>query len=553
MHGTVSVGAGKSIGFRRIPVEITVAICLVLALQVAMVLTKAINWDEFWYYSQISQFAAGSLNDPLQTFHVRLFGWLRLLPGSGIDHIIVARMVMLCCALVSAVAIMGVARRFTPDRTAALAALTYLTGGFAFQHDFAFRTDPMTAALLMTALWAMLCRVWNGRTIVAVAFLLAIATMLTIKVVLYVPAFAGVVWLRWTEAPDRRQFIARLAAIGAIGSAAFAALFAWHQAGLASGAIGDARAVLATSSQKMFSSGIIPHPDVLLKQLAIAPFLTAMIVLFPLTWLRSPRPAAECVALAGLILPLATTLFYRNSHPYYYGFILPPVAAALAISIELLRQRFGMVLLGSSLIANAAVLSAIEPRDVLPRQRALLAATKQIFPRPVAYFDSCAMLGDYPRPIIFLTQWGLELYREAGQPQFVEAMARQPVPLLVANHRALRAALAGRSIAEGLLPRDAAVLHDNFIPHWGPLWVAGKRFARGGEAQPFVIAVPGLYTVEGFPLQIDGTSAPVGAVITLARGRHIVGVRSGLATLRWGDHLPVPTQPVPSGSLFTDF
>ena len=91
---------------------------VVLLLQAHMVLTRAINWDVFWYYSQVEQFARGVLAGPLQTIHVRLFAWLTDLPGNGVDHIITGRVAMFAAELATLVAIGGISAHFTDRRFA---------------------------------------------------------------------------------------------------------------------------------------------------------------------------------------------------------------------------------------------------------------------------------------------------------------------------------------------------------------------------------------------------------------------------------------------------
>ena len=60
------------------------AIGLLLTMQLSMVFTRAVNWDEFWFYYHVADFARGTLAQPLQSLHVRLFAWLPGLPGSGV-------------------------------------------------------------------------------------------------------------------------------------------------------------------------------------------------------------------------------------------------------------------------------------------------------------------------------------------------------------------------------------------------------------------------------------------------------------------------------------
>ena len=111
----------------------------------------------------------------------------------------------------------------TPGAASALlCALAYLSAGYVFRHGTSFRFDPPATALLMSAAWITLCRPLQARWIAATGLLLGIATVLTIKSVLYFPVFAGIAWLRWTEAQRSIAAALRLAAIGLAAIASLA-------------------------------------------------------------------------------------------------------------------------------------------------------------------------------------------------------------------------------------------------------------------------------------------------------------------------------------------
>lgn len=537
----------------RTRLTLALATISIIAMQAWLIVTKAVNWDEFWFYSQIHEAAQGVLAKPLQTFHVRLFAWLAHIPADSITRIEIARATMLVCWCTTALAIAATAKRFVSGQAAWLGALAYLSAGYAFLHGAAFRTDPILAALLMMALWLLQSSRLDYRRVCAIALLIATATMLSIKVVLYLPAFAGMAWLCWCEDGRSRAMLVRLLVIAPLSCAIFALFYFAHSSGLTVDPASTSAATIRSSSDKMFSDGLLPQARYLFGQIALAPFLASIIITLPLALFSPALSGPNRVALMGLTLPLLSVLIYRNSFAYYYAFILPPAVVAASWAIERLWLRLGPAALAGIFTFNAAMLAAAEPRDTLPRQQLLLTEIDRMFPEPVAYFDFCAMVGHFPRRIDFLTRWGLERYREAERPRFTEAMAREPVPLLVVNHFVLEAALDGKSIDHGLLPLDATALRENYIQHWGPIWVAGKKLASNRSTREIVIAVPGRYTIEGGPLEIDGKLVRPGSVINLVTGRHVIGPHSAPVTIRWGDHIHRPITPFPAGPLFTDF
>lgn len=523
------------------------AVILIVHLWVA--LTRSINWDEFHHFDLIRRYAAGTLDAPLQTFHVHLFGWLANLPLEPTAQIRAGRLVMLACLCGATFAIYGLATRFASRPAAALAALAWLSGGFVLGHGTAFRADPMTTVLLVTALWLLACRRLNLQTAVAAGALVGFASIITIKTVFYAPAFAAIAWLRWHEG-ERAGTVRAAIVAGLVAFASFALLYLWHTAQLTTAPPDAAVATTRSAWDTVFSEGFLPQSDALWKQVTIAPHLAVLVCLAPLAWWWMRIGWARTLILLGLMLPLATVVFYRNAYPYYYVFILPPVLVATVPVIELLVRRYYSPLFGLALALFSIHWAMGEPRGTLDGQRQTIAVARQLFPQPVTYIDFAGSLGSQRRATDYmLSGWGLKVYYERGVPELSLIMSREPVPLLVVNHPVLDAAMAGSRPDERLMDADADALRQNFIPHWGRLYVAGKDIAAGSEPTQAEFLVPGTYTLEGGPLEIDGIAYRPGDFVTLSRGpHHIGGGRAVKATLRWGRNLPKPAEaplPVP--------
>ncbi len=533
----------------RFPRWPALALLAVLALQVTLVLNRAINWDEFYHYSQIQKLAAGTLSEPLQTLYTRAFLWVTALPGSGIDHIITIRWFMLACEVATCAAIIGIGSRFASRPAAWLAALAYAGGGFVFQHATSFRFDGPAAALLMTAAWILLCRRLRPLTIIAIGLLAGTAAMLTIKTVLYAPVFAAIAWLRWNEGGRSARSTAQLVAVGLASLGAFAAIYGLHAASLAGNAGGQAKTMLGWARGEMFHFGLQPYWRHHLKGAAMAPLLTLLLLAMP--WLigRSTRTRSEKIMLAGLLSPLATLLFYHNTAPYFFVFMLAPVCAALAVGFDWALRRYSQAVLAGVLGVFSLAVWAMEPPSPLAKQRQVLAAADTLFPDHPAYFDSCAMLGSFPKANAFLTPLGLSLYRQGIHPAMADTMARQVVPLVVSTDPLFDRALTTRAPVPELLDRDLAALREGYVQLWGPFWVAGRSFTAPAD---FTLRVPGLYRVEGAALRIDGQLIQPGGVIELARGMHRAEP-SGQARIIWSKVKALPPEPAPTAPWFTDF
>lgn len=527
------------------------AFAVAFALQAYLVFAKSINWDEFFHFHHIYELRSGIFSRALQVLYIRWFEWLFDLPLDPVDQLLIGRLAVLACMPVIAAAIFGIARRFGSPLAAALSALAYTTGGYVFLHGFAFRADPQATMLLMVALWLLVARRLAWATIGAIALLLALATMITVKSIFFAPAFAGLCYLRLRQTPEKRDFLIRAVVTLCLAGLFFALLFLLHGSTLAAPPVNASGHELASAGGTVFSAGLFPQGRYLVQQMLIAPYLATMIALAPLLWRQ--RPFEERVATVGLLLPLATVIFYRNSYPYFFVFLLAPAAVTIVPAVELVLRRFGIALCAVVLAMNAIILVAIEPKETIVTQRSISATVHRMFPKPVTYIDFCGFIGDFPRAYRFLTSgWGLERYRATGEPVLARLMEREPVPLLIDNHEVLDAAVNGRVHDEQLLSADAKTLRENFIPHWGPIWVAGKRIPTSKQPLMLIFAVPGIYTLEGAPLVIDGRRVQVGETVHLARGLHRIGPNENLpAILRWGDHLHIPNRPAPQPPFFT--
>ena len=546
------------------------SIILLLVLQYTLIFSRAVNWDEFFFYGQVAQFARGELETPLQTLHVHGFRWLVDLPGSAIDHILTARLAMFVCECVTIVCIYALARRFADRLTSVLAALGYISAGYVLQHGMSFRVDPPVTATLMVAL-ALLARAplgwWSAALIGA---LIGMAGMITIKAVLFAPAFAGLAWMRWADAGRTRAAALRIAGIAVAALAVFLALYVWHSGQIAgpvhpdpalvsADAGADARgtqaraaAVLNRSASDMFFVGLSPYWPMIVKAASLAPLLAVLILAAPVTIARSALPAHEKCALAGLWLPVLTLAFYRNTAGYYYVFLLPPLAVAVTCGLRGTVARFGAVPVMAIMLAIALATWVTDDRQVLPRQRAVSDAVQKMFPQGTAYFDHSGMIPAFSKVNGFMTPWGMEQYRRAGSSSYRSAMERQAVPLLIENDTMVTAALKGDRAAV-LLPEDSSAWRGNYVNYWGTVWLAGKTVPAGSrEASEFL--VPGPYRAEGAGLVLDGVALAEGEIVDVGRGTHVLAnLGSRPARLVWSAIAQAPQDPPPKGDLWIGY
>jgi len=515
-----------------------------------------VNWDEFRFLDLVHAHARGTLDRPLQTFHVHLFAWLPAVPGGEFGQITAGRVVMLGCQAATLALIWATGRHLAGPAGATLAALGYLAAEHTLVHAGSFRADPLATALLMLALYVLTVRRLGPAAVAVAAGAGALAALVTIKAVLYAPAFAGAALLRVQSGDDRAGTTLRLAATAALGAGFVAMLLAWHVGQLAPeprSAPADAGSALQTAllSGPMPRAAEVAHwaPRSLVPLALVAVGLAA----------AAREGATRAAALALFAAPLLSVLFYRNAFPYFFPFILAPAMVVAALGgATLARWRLAV----AALLAAAAAGLIAQALGALPQdqrvQRAVLDAVHTAFPEPVPYIDRAGMVATFPREGFFMSTWGLGTYRRAGRPVFPEIIARAAPPLVVANVGALDAALRGRHLPSdaALLPADATLLRETYVPHWGPIWVAGAQLrVAAGEDRRVEIRIPGPYTLEAAaPVLIGAHRLAPGTAVELDRGAHRVeATRAGPVVLRYGRSLPRPPMPPPAGPIFWGF
>ncbi|MFB0613274.1 ArnT family glycosyltransferase [Aurantiacibacter poecillastricola] len=530
------------------------ALAILAVLQFSMVFTRAINWDEYFYFHEVAAFAQGQLDRPLQTLHTRLFAWLPGLFATSTDHIVAARVIMFACELVSIAAIALCARKFADWPVAILCGLLYLSAGYVLQHGFSFRSDPLATALLMSALFILVRTNLTALWIIVFGICLGLAGLVTMKSVLYAPAFIGVGLMRLMEAPRVIPELCRLLLAVAATCASFALVYLIQLASVTGTyqTAAASQAMVESSASWIFHVGIPPYWQMAVKAAATAPIFSLLVLATPAIVWKMKDSQGRKLALVGLWLPVLTPFFYVNTAAYFYAFMLAPVAVACAPALQLSLARWnGAVLTGAIAVIGLATWLH-EDRRVIDRQRQLETNVQEIFARPVSYFDQNFMLGAWPQANGFMTPWGMHVYRVAGKARYSDALDAGTVPLLLANSRDLQELMAGTN--DGLLlPEDTAALRETYVEFSPYIWLAGKDIPAAGETT-YRVRVPGPYTVHGDVIVIDGTRHEKGESIELERGTVTLANPGRTPTrLVYGDRLPEPSDPVESGPLYVLF
>src|SRR5690606_19292725 len=115
------------------------------------------------------------------------------------------------------------------------------------------------------------------------------AGMVSIKAVLYAPAFAAIAWLRWSETDFARARFFTLAGCAVAALASFALLYLWHSQALPveREAVASGGAIVKSASRWIFFVGVPPYLAMAVKSMLVAPVLYGAILATPYMLVRS--------------------------------------------------------------------------------------------------------------------------------------------------------------------------------------------------------------------------------------------------------------------------
>ncbi|TQE97103.1 MAG: glycosyltransferase family 39 protein [Spiribacter salinus] len=571
-----------SIGLEKLPERLAIAVLLSgLFVYLWIALRWNINWDEFNFLAGVYAVQQGREIPGLNDFHTLLYAWLTALPGSEVDQIIVARVVQLAFFAGAMALLFLLARKFLSRSVALIVVVLCITYTDLIRHGVSFRFD--TLCLFFSLLAAYLFYTGKGTLSSGLAGLaLAVSTLVSVKSIFYViPLGILGLYLIGVRPPAAKQ-AGRLAVLIMTTGVFFLQVFFWRSSSGAppspdvAGASATALESLSRAGTKMFlTEGLLPKADYLARGIAqnAGHWLLIAAGLATALAMTVSGGAKRHHAVTALILslPLASILIYRNSFAYFYVYVLPPAMLAAGMALETARltanrysTRTGPLLLLAAITApliTASQFLLLESRQGTENQRGIVSAAHRIFPEETPYIGPHGLISSFPKHGFFMSTWGMDRYHRRGEPIFEQILEDHQPKFLLRTHPALAAVsgkpLTSENLHARLLPKDQQVLRENFIHHWGPISVAGKRIEleRTGEKTLFNLLVPGQYTVEAKqPVSINGQTVIPRDTIELSVGTHAasanaVAVPPGLITLRWGDNLPVPAQSPPSGPL----
>jgi hypothetical protein len=541
-------------------------------LYLPLILFAAVAGDEFRFLSDIHAFLRGDLAKSVQSLHVHFFCWLPAVVSNELDQVIVGRHVYAVLLLISCGFVFLIGRRFLSTTASLFVILCYLAFREVILTATSFRYDGLSVFFVLGAL-AVTLRSNRQAALVVSGGLVAIALLVTVKSVFYLPTLGVASLLRRGPTPWPRRF-GDLALFLVACSSAFLVLFAFLHYSHGQDSVAEAATgVQSAGTRVILFDPLFPTRTIMVGALISNAFIWLFLafgIASLFKRLRDEHQRREAGLLLALLFPLGSLLFYRNAFAYYYVFLMPAALVVAGIRFdEVFRRAFrghakAAVPFLVLMIASILLTFAVNYRSVLNSyivgegqinegQRRTIEAVHRIFPHPVPYIDARSMIASFPKVGFYMSSWGLEIYHDAGVPIFRALLQDEQPRFLLANHNALMIEDGGidaRHLTDRrtLLPEDMTTLRDNFIPHWGAIFVAGKRVTMNpGTATEIEILVAGPYTVESDSrVVINGLAHEHGSVVNLQPGISTVeSHKPGDLVLRWGQHLYRPSDDPP--------
>ena len=543
-------------------------IIIALALKFYLVFRLKIQGDEFFFLSHVHSYLRGSLGSQFQNFHVYFFTWLPLISKNEIDQVIAARILMYLLLVGSCIFTYLISSQYLNRSGALFGLLCYLSLSNLVVHGASFRADSLCSFLFLFAVYQVVKANRDRTACLAAGVALAIALMISIKSAFYLVAILAIMTAKLFVSGSRTVTLKGAPQLFLSFSIVYVLLYAGHYLSLdTSSTPQTGEFISSTYSKVIITKHLSPGLVFLWDSLYRNPLIWAYLLIGTF-WLAFNgkavlKPGHRPAMLSFLVL-LISLVFYRNSFPYFYVFIISPAIVLCGVILHKVTSDFqekgAPVFLVFASVFSIPVFMAFlfhfagNVADQSGPQRQLLAAVHEVFPEPAPYIDGCSAISSFPKSGIFMSSWGMENYLAAGRPIFRDLLEKEHPTFIFANYPSLDLSLSREAqlttLAFPLMNEDWEILKSNFIHHWGIVYVLGKQFEFDAslESKKFEILVPGDYTLEGEgEVHINGVVYQPGDTLFLDQGIHaILPQRVPMtASLRWGKNLFKPSTTPP--------
>ena len=245
------------------------------------------------------------------------------------------------------------------------------------------------------------------------------------------------------------------------------------------------------------------------------------------------------------LLPLISLAVYVHTYIYFYTFLLAAASLTVAYGVFWITRRYPMTrfIIPICLMVSAAPVYIKSFHQTKTYQAQVNDVIHTMFPNPVNYIDRTSQISSFPKQGLFMTVVQMDEYKASGQFVMPSVFTSAPPEFVLANIESLKLdQVRERQPARRLMKKDEDLLVDNFIHHWGPIYVPGKRIEGQQSSQNIEITLPGTYTIESqSKVNINGMSYNPMAPLKLNKGSlEISTLDNKVVHLRWGHNLYKP-------------
>lgn len=444
----------------------------------------AVHGDEFYFLSRIYEYQRGELHEFFLTFHVHLFAWLTGVPGTEVDQILVARNVIFVLSTVSACLLYAIARTFFSIVASLCVVLAYLGIAEVIENSLSFRFDTLLLPLILFAIFIVRMARFNRWAELTCGAALALAIMISLKAVLFLPLVISVAAINGQH--GRGRCIATI-----LGSSVILliALMAIHWSAVPTVASSDSLPGLENHYSEFISGTLLSRNFFyFLMSLKGAPISWTLIlagILFAARALRRSTATTNEIELFLCASCLLLPLIYRNAFPYFYVLLCAPLALLAGYCIEILYAAskkkgafvlaFALIVLLIQFLHSWSLAWQSNDRELIAQARTLK-TIHQLFPEPVKYLDAYSEVGSFSKVGFFMSTYWLEQYVGSGRPLLKEIVLREHPRFILANSECLDLS---RSYEDAVTPAgyrlsrtDWEFLRENFVPYSDHIYLA---------------------------------------------------------------------------------
>ena len=556
--------------FRLTELLIITLITTTLFLKYRMLFLLNIDVDEFTFLSLVHRYIQGSLGSPFYTFHVHLFSWLPMVSRNETDQIMAARLVMFSFFIGSSMFTYLIARYFLNTIGALFSVLCYVSISNIFIHATSFRFDPICSLLFLMAVYLFIKKPGCNIGISLSGFCMALSMMISLKSLFYMVTFFVLFLCLLYISEDRRETFKNvlLFYVSFLASSLF--LFIFHSYALLDMKSKDilfstVETIKHHVGLNIFFNGYFQNWQYMLiftiENIVVVSLLISGLILIIYKYAIDKNIKNNNILILSFLVNYAPLIYYRYNHPYFYVFILSPAVILCGIIVNNLEKinhgtmlkKIPMLISFLSLIVFLNFMYHYKNNsfDQNISNKEIVDSVHKMFPMPVPYIDRCSMISSFPSVGLQMTSHDMERYSKGNNPIMRDIIVQQKPVFIVANIVYLDLNLDYNRKAKDiflnypLLEKDFQVLNQNYIHHWGKLYVSGKHFVFNSEKkeEEFEILIPGIYTIESKEnILINGVNYKNGDLIRLENAIYSITAKKipSEVSIRWGDHLYKP-------------